>query len=199
MDYDLRDWKKKRENYFVVSIICFVVGIYLFVKVKTESYIIKSSELKLIENLIISEKPKFEEIKGKGSRKWIEFKCVNNNTTFEIASYDYNCVNDDEIINEIDIGDTISIEILKNELENFDTDTSCEIHSLKKNKKEYLNIECRNLTENKYIEKLYKILFAIFTMTSIVFSFSKKPKIFDKVDPQVPIWIIILLLFYVLR
>jgi hypothetical protein len=199
MDDNLNDWKKKRKDYLVVGIFCFIVGTYFFMKVKSESYIIKPSDLIVYENLITTDKPKFKETKGKHKRKWIEFKCVNNKTTFEIASFDYSCVNDDEIINEINNGDTISVKILKNDMGNFDTETSCEIHSLAKKNKEYLDIECRNEEDTKAGEKWYLILYSITIMTSTVYSFTQKPKFSDKVDPQVLILIVILILFYVLR
>lgn len=199
MTDNLNDWEKKRKNYLAVTIICFLIGTYFYMKVESKSYIILPSDLKIYENLIISDKPVFKETKGKNRRRWIEFRCINNKTTFEIASFDYKCVNDDEILNEVKPGDTISIKILKNEIEDFNNDTSCQIHSLAKNNKEYLNIACRNLKDNKDGKMGYQLLFAISIMTGIVYSFSKKPKIFDEVDPQVPIWIIGIILFFILQ
>ena len=101
MQEELDKWQKKRKDYLTVAIICFFLGMYFLTKVKNESYIIKTSELNAIENLIISEKPIFKETKGKRGRKWIEFKCVSNKSTFEIANFDYSCVNDNEVLNEI--------------------------------------------------------------------------------------------------
>jgi hypothetical protein len=199
MSEEIENWENKRKGYLSVAIICFIIGAYLFLMVNSDSYMIKSSDLKSIENLIVTDKPKFEEITGKHGRKWLEFKCAKNKSTFEIADFDYRCVNDNEVINEINVGDTISIQILKDDIENFDVETTCEIHSLIKNKKEYLKIECRNKAENRDSEIVYLILFAVTLMTGIVYSFSKKPKIFDDVDPRVPIWIIIIILFFVLH
>ncbi|REH00767.1 hypothetical protein [Flavobacterium aquicola] len=199
MDDNLDDWDKKRKGYLAVAIICFIIGAYLFIRVHSDSYVIKSSNLKTIGNLIASDKPKFEEITGKHARKWIEFKCAENKSTFKIANFDYRCVNDDEVLNEINVGDTISIQILKDDIENFDTETTCEIHSLVKNKKEYLDIECRNKKENKDSENVYIILFSVTIMTGGVYCLIKKPKFFDEVDPCVPIWIIIIVLFFVLH
>jgi len=199
MSEKLNDWEEKRKNYLAVTIICFIIGTYFFLKAISGSYSIKSSDLKIYENLIIADKPVFRETKGKNGRKWIEFKCINNKTTFEIASFDYKCVNDDEILNEIKEGDTISIKIIKNEIEDFDNDTSCQIHSLEKNSKEYLNITCRNEKDNKDGKLGYLLLFAISIMAGIVYSFSHKPKFFDDVNPQVLIWIVGIILFFILR
>jgi hypothetical protein len=199
MSEEIDDWEKQRNGYRSVAVICFIIGTYLFLRVHSDSYLIEASDLNSIENLIVADKPKFEETTGKHGRKWIEFKCKNNNSTFEIADFDYRCVNDDEVINEINVDDTIAIQILKDDVENFNVETTCEIHSLIKNGKEYLKIECRNKAENKDSEKVYLLLFAVTLMTSIVYSFSKKPKIFDDVDPRVPIWIIIIILFLVLH
>lgn len=192
---NLDDWQEKRKGYLTVAIICFFIGIYFFIKIIGGSYTIKPSYLQDYQNLIISVEPKFKEIKGKHGRTWIEFKCSDNRSTFEIASYDYACVNDDEILNEIKTGDTISIEILKREMGKFDQETSCEIHSLIKNNKEYLDIKCRNKADNKDGKMGFLILFAISIMTAIVYSFSEKPKFFDDVDPRVIIWIVIIILF----
>ncbi|WP_281636046.1 hypothetical protein [Flavobacterium marginilacus] len=199
MDNNLDDWDKKRKGYLSVAIICFIIGAYLFIRVHSGSYVIKSSDLKTIENLIASNKPKFKEITGKHGRKWIEFKCIENKSTFKIADFDYRCVNDYEVINEINVGDTISIQILKDDIKKIDTETTCEIHSLVKNKKEYIDIECRNNKENKDSENVYIILFSVTIMTGGVYCFTKKPKFFDEVDPRVPIWIIIIVLFFVLH
>jgi hypothetical protein len=199
MSEDLEDWEKKRKGYLSVALICFIIGAFLFIRVKSDCYVIKPSDLKTIGNLIISEKPKFEETKGKHGRKWLEFKCAKNKSTFEIADFDYRCVDDDEIINEINVGDTVSIQIMKVDNENFDVETTCKIHSLVKNEKDFLKIECRNKAENRDSEIVYIILFTVTFMTGIVYSFSEKPKLFDDVDPRVPIWIIIILLFFVLH
>jgi hypothetical protein len=192
------DWEKKQKDYLAVAIICLLIGSYFFMKVISGSYIIKPSELQVYENLVTSEKPIFKETKGKHRKRWIEFKCINNNTTFKIASYDYRCANRDEVLNEIKAGDTISISILEKDIEDFDKGTSCEIHSLIKNDKEYLDIKCRNKVDNTEGKIGFLILFAISIMTAIVYSFSEKPKFFDDVDPRVIIWIVIIILFFIL-
>lgn len=199
MKENLNDWSEIRKGYLLVAIICFCIGTYLFARVYNNSYEIKPIHLIKFKNLVISEKPTFFETSGKRGRKWIEFRCHKVNTTFEIASFDYWCVNDDEILNEINVGDSILIKILKEDIENFNENTTCEIHSLIKNKKEYLDIECRNQADNRDSEKFYIILFVTMIMTAFVYSFTKKPKFFDEVNPQIPIWIVIVLLFYLLH
>lgn len=195
----VEDWEKKQKDYLAVAIICLIIGTYFFMKVINGSYIIKPSDLSVYDNLITSEVPKFKETKGKHGRRWIEFKCVDNRSTFEIANFDYKCINDNEILNEIKAGDTISIAILKDDVEDFDNDTSCEIHSLIKNDKEYLDLQCRNKADNKDGKMGFLILFAISIMTAIVYSFSGKPKLFNKVNPEIIIGIIVLILFIILR
>ncbi|KRD09070.1 hypothetical protein ASE21_14560 [Flavobacterium sp. Root901] len=198
MNESISTWKEKQKNYLAVSIASLLIGTYFFMNVINGSYIIKQSDLQVYENLIISTTPKFKERKGKHRRKWIEFKCINNRSTFEIASYDYNCVKDDEVINEIKEGDTISVAILKSEIGDFDTESSCEIHSLVKNNKEYLNLDCRNEVDNNGGKRGFLLLFTISTLTAIVYSLSKKPKIFDEVNPEFLITVIIIILFFIL-
>lgn len=183
MSNNINDWNKKQKGYLVVSVLCLIFGTYFFIKVISGSYAIEQSDLEVYENLIISNAPKFKERKGKRSRKWIEFNCTDNQSTFEIASYDYSCVNDEEVINEIKTGDTISVAILKNELDDFNTQNTCEIHSLVKNDKEYLDLRCRNEEDTGGGKRIFLILFSIFILTAIVYALPKKPKLFDIVDP----------------
>ncbi len=199
MEEELDKWQKKRKDYLAVAIICFLVGMFFLTKVQNESYIIKTTELMLLENLRISEKPIFKETKGKRGRKWIEFKCVNNKSTFEIANFDYSCINDSEILNEIKNSDTISIKILNEDLENFANETTCEIHSLIKNGKEYIDIECRNEADNNDGKKGIITLFSLSVMCGIVYSFSEKPKFFNNIAPEIIIGIITIIIFIFLR
>ena len=199
MEDDSNDWQKQREGYIKVAIICFIIGLYLFTRVHSESYEIEDSQLQEIENIVIEKKPIFKETKGKHGRKWFEFKCKNNKSTFEVTGFDYRCTYGNEIIEEINVGDTISIEVLKNDIEDFNTENICEIHSLKKNKKDYLDVKCRNKEENNDSNRVYIILFAVTIMTSSVYSFKEKPQFFDDVDPRIPIWIVVIVLFIVLH
>ncbi|KUJ60994.1 hypothetical protein AR687_14805 [Flavobacteriaceae bacterium CRH] len=192
------DWDKKRGGYLLVAIISFLVGAYFLVNLQTGSYEIQPSDLEIIEDLIVVKKPELKIIKGKHGRSWIEFKC-DNNTTFEIATYHYRCVNKQEVLTEINTNDTISVMILRKDLEHIDSETSCEIHSLVDKNKEYLDINCRNNKEQKDGETGYLLSSAITIMTISVFLFKKKPKFFDDVDPRIPIWIIVIILFVVLR
>lgn len=193
------DWEKKQKDYLAVAIICFIFGTYFFMKVIGGSYIIRPTQLEVYDNLITSQAPKFKETKGKRGRRWIEFKCVANWSTFEIESFDYRCANRADILNEIKAGDTISIAILKEDIEDFDTESTCKIHSLIKNDKEYLDLQCRNKADNKDGKMGFLLLFAISIMTAIVYSFSQKPKFFNKVNPEIIIGIIVVLLFIILR
>lgn len=188
------EWQVKKGSYFLVALICFFIGLYVSLKVGNDGYLIKPEDLTTIDILVVSQKPEFKETKGKRARKWIEFKCQNNKTTFEIASFDYSCANDNEIVNEVDNGDTISIKILETDSELLDSETSCEIHSLINKNKEYLNIACRNKAENRSNKILCIVFFAIAFLTFMVFLFPNKPD----VDPAIPILIVAFLLYYVL-
>ena len=199
MEEELDKWQKTRKDYLAIAILCFFVGMYFSMKVHSESYIIKSSDLKLIENLTISEKPIFKETKGKRGRQWIEFKCENNKSTFEIANFDYSCVTDSEILNEIKKSDTISIKILNEDLDNFDNETTCEIHSLIKYEKEYIDIECRNKTDNNDGKKGIIFFFCLSLMCAVVYNFSERPKFFNHISPEILIGIITIIIFICLR
>jgi len=45
----------------------------------------------------------------------------------------------------------------------------------------------------------FLLLFALSIMTAIVYSFSKKPKFFDEVSPEIIIGIVMIILFFTLR
>lgn len=194
----ISDWEEKQKGYLVVSVLCLIFGAYFFTKVISGSYNIEESDLEVYENLIISNAPKFKERKGKSSRKWIEFNCINNQSTFEITGDDYSCVNDEEVINEIKTGDTISVAILKDVVDDFNTQNSCEIHSLVKNDKEYLDLRCRNEEDTGGGKRIFAILFSISILTAIVYSLPKKPKLFDKVDPILVVGIGSIILAFIL-
>ena len=199
MDDNSDEWEEKQKQYLSVAVICFLIGFFFFIKFISGEYSIKSMDLQKYENLIISAEPKFKEIKGKNVRKWIEFKCVANKSNFEIGSFDYKCANGDEIISEIKFGDTISIAILKTDLGDFDRDTSCDIHSLIRNSKEYLDIKCRNKAEKNDGKLGFTILFAMSIMTGIVYSFSEKPDFFNHVNQDLIIGIVVIILFFIMR
>jgi hypothetical protein len=192
------DWKKKQKDYLNVAIICFIIGTYFFMKVISGSYIIKPSDLQTYENLITEKAPELKETKGKHRRRWIEFKCVNNQSTFKIASFDYRCANRNDVLTEIKAGDTIAIALLKSDIADFDKETSCEIHSLIKNNNEYLNIACRNRADSKDGKRGFILLFAISIMTAILYSLSQKPKFFDHVHQDFIMVIILIILFFIL-
>lgn len=194
----VKDWQDKRKEYITISIICAFIGLYFYANVTDGKYIIKPSDINTYENLTISVEPKFKETKGKNGRKWIEFKCTNNKSNFEIASFDYKCVNDDEITNEIKVGDTVSIAVLNEDREDFDRETSCEIHSLIKNNKEYLDLQCRNQKDNNDGKLGYRFLFAISFLTGILYCFSEKPNFFNHVNQDLILAIVLIILFFTL-
>lgn len=193
-----KTWQQRRKDYLAVSIICLIAGACFFFNVINESYVIKPADLTTIEKLVISKNPIFKEKKGKHGRKWIEFKCAENYSTFEIARFDYKCALRSEIAAEIKTGDTISIQVLNKEMDNFDTENVCEIHSLIKNDKEYLNIECRNKTDNGGGKRSCIMLFAISLLCCIVYAFENKPPLFDRIDANFIIGIVIAILFITL-
>lgn len=198
MDENQEDWDKKRKKYLFVAVICFLIGSYCFINLVIGSYEITPSELETIDNLIVEKKPEFKETGGKNKRRWFEFKCIDNKTTFKIADFDYYCVDKEEIVNQIKNKDTISIKILKKDLKLIGSETSCEIHSLVDKDKEYLDINCRNRKDQKDGEMRYLLCSALAVMTASVFLFKKKPNIFHHIDPRIPIVIITIILFFVL-
>lgn len=193
-----KTWQERRKDYLIAAIICLIIGIYYFIKVTNESYIINPAELNTIEKLVISEKPTFKKTGGKHKRKWIEFKCVQNYSTFKIISYDYSCALRSEIVDEIKPGDTISIQVLNKEMDNFDTENVCEIHSLIKYDKEYIDTECRNKTDNDSGKRSCIMLLAISLICCIVYAFKNKPPLFDHIDENFMIGIIIAIFFIIL-
>ena len=199
MDENQEQWDLKRKKYLFVAVICFLIGSYCFINLIIGNYELLPSELETIENLIVEKKPEFKETGGKNKRRYIEFKCIDNKTTFKIATFDYYCAKKEEILSEIKIKDTISIKILKTDLKRIDSETTCEIHSLVDEDKEYLDINCRNRKDQKDGELRYLLCSALAVMTASVFLFKKKPNIFHHIDPRIPIVIIIIILFFVLQ
>ncbi len=198
------DWSEKRLGYVIVTITLFLIGVYLYFNVQRSESDIKPTELEQIDSLIISVKPSFQETKGKGSSQWIEFECEGYEKRFKIGYFDYDCVNDNEIINDLNVGDLISVKLLKEDILNVRTETfnskANTIHSLIFNNKEYLNLDCRNKAA-KDDNKFGYLLCFIMTPLAFVFSlFKSKPKVLGlTIDPTLTLCIIGVLVIIILK
>jgi hypothetical protein len=198
------DWSKKRLGFFLATVAIFLLGIYFYFNVQRSDSDINPADLTQIDSLIISEKPTFKETRGKNASHWIEFKCVGYPKRFEIGRLDYACVNDNEILSELKIGDIISVKLVNTDIQNIRTETftskSNDIHSLVCKNKEYVSIDCRNKgakNDNKFV---YYMCFIMVPFTLVFSLFKNKPKIFGaSFDPTLVICVIAILVMLILR
>lgn len=198
------DWSKKRLGFFVATVALFLLGIYFYFNVQRSDSDINPVDLTQIDSLIISEKPTFQETRGKNARQWIEFKCVGYPKRFEIESFDYACVNDNEMLSELKTGDVISVKLLNSDIQDIKTETfsskSNDIHSLVYKKKEYISLDCRNKAAKNDNKFAYYMCFIMVPFTLVVSLFKNKPKIFGATfDPTLVICVIAILVMLILK
>ena len=192
------NWQEERKGALFIALICLVVGAFLFIRVQIGSNLIEPKDLKSYDNLVIETKPEFHETTGKHSRSWLQFNCVNNRTLFKIESFDYRCADKEEILSEINVNDLVSIKICNDDIDDFNVDTDCSIHSLIKNNKEYLDIDCRNTESNDDSAFGYITLFAVALLNGAFYSPVVKPKFYNDVDPKFIVWVLVIIVFIVL-
>jgi hypothetical protein len=198
------DWSKKRLGFVLATIVLFLLGTYFYFNVQRSDSNINPEDLVQIDSLIISEKPTFQETRGKNARQWIEFKCIGYPKRFEIGSFDYACVNDNEILSELKVGDIISVKLLNSDIQDIRTETfsskSNDIHSLVHKNKEFLSIDCRNKAAKNDNKFAYYMCFIMVPFTLVVSLFKNKPKIFGtSIDPTLVICLIAILVMLILR
>jgi hypothetical protein len=197
------DWSKKRLGYFLAAISFFLLGTYLYFNVQHSNTDINPSDLTQIDSLTISVKPTFQKTRGKNASQWIEFNCVGYSKRFEISGFDYACVNNNEILSELKIGDVISVKLLNTDIEDIRTKTftskSNDIHSLVYKNKEYLSLDCRNTAEKKDYKFVYYLSFIMGPFTLAVALFKNNPKIFGtSIDPSLALCVIAILVMVIL-
>ena len=196
-------WQQKRYLCFFTSLFIAVIGFFLYFNVQNSDSNINPSDLTTIDSLVISEKPIYQEIKGKTPSKWIQFKCKGYSKRFDIESFDYKCVNDNEILNELNVGDTVKIKILTKDLADINQETflqkSNPVHELVCKDKIYLDLSCRNKSAKDNNKLVYLVCFIIAPIILTFALFKRQPKIFGKtLNIEIFISVIILLLIYII-
>ncbi len=197
-------WPKKRASYFVAAALLFFLGIYFYLNVQGSGSDIKTDDLQFIDSLVINEGPAFKESKGRHSRRWIEFKCIGYAKRFEIGYFDSECVSEDELLQDLHVGDTISVAVLKTDFESRYEETfnskSNDIHSLVFQGYEYIDIDCRNETEREDERFGY---YMCFIMTAFIllmtFLINRFPMLINYFDTSLVLGIIGILVMLILR
>lgn len=194
------DWSKKRYGFLFVTALLFLYGTYVWFSVSD----IGPADLQIIDSLVINEKPALKESRGKSSRKWIEFKSEGFWKYFEIGHFDYECANNEKILNELQVGDTISVKLLKSELNEINEETfsskSNTIHSLVFKNFEYLDLACRNEKARDDNKFACYLCFIIAPLTLFMGLFKSEPKLFGVYfEPALAIGIIGILVLLILK
>ena len=183
MDSVNSNWSKKRIQYIIASVILFLVGIILYMNVNQSTSDINPHKVKKITNLIIAKKPFIQERKGLGAAKWIEFECKGYSKKFEISNFEYLCSDKGNILS-LDINDTISVYLLKNDVNKINKETSFSkantVHSLFYKKKKLIDIQCRNKLKKRDNYLAYLLCFILFPLTLSVGFFKESPHFFGR-------------------
>lgn len=182
-------WEKKRFYYIFTSIIIAFIGFYLFHYGQGDEIGINNSDLSTIANIVISKKPILTKTPSRNSIEWIELYFEGYEKKFEIGKWNLSCSNQNEILNNLKVGDTVSIKVLTKEIDNLDNESllfkSNEIYSLFHNGTDLLDLNCSNEAAKKDNNWMYIIFFILAPIILIMGLMKKEPGnlYLFKVDP----------------
>ncbi len=133
---------------------------------------IYSKDLKLIKNVVLYEKPSYQETSGKYSVKEMKFSIKGYFNQFEIRKSNYRTAMRVEIMKDLNQGDTIDLRILLNSVVDLNSSdsllesTNIEVFSVVKNGKEYYDLELRN-RKTKESKTFTVIMFLSISLMSV--------------------------------
>ena len=168
---------------------------------------IAEKDLATINNLILAEDSYYDPGGGKGGVPSIKFNFTTTERDFKIVSNEYQCVNNNIILENFKKGDTISIKIDKTDNGKFfKKDWFIKftmLYGLSKNGREYIPLNCRNQVSAKRTNTgvIGSIVSAILSLFLAVFIL--KPKTKHQALGQLPVdpifivicaWLIVYLL-----
>lgn len=172
-------WSKKRIQYIIASVLLFLVGIILYMNVNQSTSDINPHKVKKITNLVITKKPIIQESKGLGATKWIEFECKGYSKKFEISYFEYLCSDKGNILS-LDINDTITVYLLKDDVNKINKETLFSkaniVHSLFYKKKNLIDIQCRNKLKKRDNYLAYLLCFILFPLTLLTAFIKENPR-----------------------
>jgi hypothetical protein len=140
-----RSWTKKKRNYLLSSALLLVCALWFLVSHIKNIRQIKPSELTKVDGLVLRIDPKYEGIRG---YRALEFEFVGYDKLFAISSFDYDCIESKDILNNIHANDSVSIWVKSSDLHRLNVDSWAfpknQFHLIEHRDKVYGDLNCRN-------------------------------------------------------
>jgi hypothetical protein len=140
------------------------------------------NDLVTIDNLILSKNAEKDPGGGKYSRPSLQFRFTATERGFLFSGEEYSCVNDNDILKNFKMGDTVSIKLKKSDKDKFSNANwfikFTKIYGLSKDGKEYLSLACRNKVSNRWSHAatMASITSAVLSLIFAVFILRPKTK-----------------------
>ena len=189
------DWKDEKPLYLVLALVGLIISI-VFYFIPNDFYKIAPAGLVRISNLILVADPEVVTSRKGGERILLRMK--NYMKPFQVAGFDFDKSLKHKIINDIKSGDTLTVKIDSSEFETIDKETLfesyIEIHSLKKNGLEYLDIKNANFHSKNDLAKGVPVGIYLMIIGLVYWSFKRRPMLSPTIIISVGLLILILML-----
>ncbi|HEV7332230.1 MAG TPA: hypothetical protein VGN63_14430 [Flavisolibacter sp.] len=146
------DWKEERPVYLWLAILGAALAI-IFYFIPKDTRDIAETKLATVSNLVLSQPPEIRITKGK---EGVLLHVQGYDKPFQVAGFDFSETAKRNIIQDIRVGDTITVKVDSSEFSSLGQETFfdsyTEIHSLTKERQEYLSIQKANLKAKNDLE-----------------------------------------------
>lgn len=143
-------WKEERIYLLIAAVLCAGIGLYVYFFLPREKTDLAAADLVSMNDLVLEAPPEFDKIK---SKEYIRLRFKGYERDFIINDYDVNPVSKDRIASEIQVGDTLSAGMTKEQFGSIDDEGlfsgSIEINSLQEKGTEFLDLDMRNIKSYK--------------------------------------------------
>ena len=173
-------WSEKKQGYILLGILSFIFSTYCVLFRTTN---ITNDNLVKINNLVVRQKPVIQKYIGRNSTKeWISIYFNDINKEFQIVEEEYSCCRKNEILNIIQVGDTLSIKMLKNEIDNINNsqlvDNFNRVYGIEKDDTDLCNLTCSNKKATKNNTFIYSVGYFVAFLLIFTHFLKKQPIVF---------------------
>jgi hypothetical protein len=190
-----RSWQDERRVYFLLALLGAVLAI-VFHLIRKNLRNITENELATVNNLVLTQAP---EVRITNGREKILLHVKGHDKLFQIADFDFSEAAKRTILQNIKVGDTVVVKLDSSEFATIGRqtifDNYTEIHSLIKNKREYLSIQQANRKAESDLELGFPVGLFLFVAGLVFWRLPARPKF----SPTLIIGIGVLLIVTILR
>jgi hypothetical protein len=190
-----RSWQDERRVYFLLALLGAVLAI-VFHLIRKNLRNITENELATVNNLVLTQAP---EVRITNGREKILLHVKGHDKLFQIADFDFSEAAKRTILQNIKVCDTVVVKLDSSEFATIGRqtifDNYTEIHSLIKNKREYLSIQQANRKAESDLELGFPVGLFLFVAGLVFWRLPARPKF----SPTLIIGIGVLLIVTILR